>query len=230
MDMQDAAMNIPGWLTPVAWVFVGMAALSALAVLDDIYRRGHRQERRSLEALWVVSALWLGPLTLPLYRSARRRSQRGTADLSAGAHGKVPARGLAGGAASLVAHIVGVPLVLLTGLTIAGLELFAMIAVIAVLAIGVLFAFEYAGLAGDARRRTALVGALVAAAVTVAAFDVGMGGWMLLLHFNALMPPVSDITFIFLMQVGIALGFVTAYPAVVLLRGRTDALGVPAHD
>jgi hypothetical protein len=57
-----------------------------------------------------------------------------------------------------------------------------------------------------------------------------MGGWMLLLHFNALMPPVSDITFIFLMQVGIALGFVTAYPAVLLLRGRTDALGVPAHD
>ena len=53
--------------------------------------------------------------------------------------------------------------------------------------------------------------------LTVVAFDLGMGGWMLLLHFNGLLPPVSSVSFLFLMQVGILLGFITGLPAVALL-------------
>ncbi len=52
------------------------------------------------------------------------------------------------------------------------------------------------------------------------AFDVGMGGWMLLLHVNELMPAPGEVTFLFLMQIGIALGFLTGYPAVALLLKR----------
>ena len=65
--------------------------------------------------------------------------------------------------------------------------------------------------------------ALLIAMVTVLAFDVGMGGWMLVLHFVLFMPPPSDVAFVFLMQVGLILGFLTGYPAVLWLvrRGTT---------
>lgn len=61
--------------------------------------------------------------------------------------------------------------------------------------------------------------------VTVLAFDIGMGGWMLLLHFNELMPPATDAAFWFLMQLGIVLGLMTGYPVVRRLaaRGQTAA-------
>jgi len=50
---------------------------------------------------------------------------------------------LPGGAASLIGHVVGVPIVLAAGWSLFGVDMFAMIAVIAVLAIAMLFAFEY---------------------------------------------------------------------------------------
>ena len=62
--------------------------------------------------------------------------------------------------------------------------------------------------------------ALLIAMVTVLAFDVGMGGWMLVLHFVLFMPPPSDVAFVFLMQVGLILGFLTGYPAVLWLVRR----------
>lgn len=228
MDPAGAAMGLPGWVTPLAWVFVGLAVAAALGVAYDIYGRGYRQRVRPMELVWVLSALWLGPLALPLYaRVGRPRSRKWQDEQPTGADptaGAAAAGGLPGGAASLVAHVIGVPLVLGAGWTIAGLDLYAMILVIAVLVIAVLatallFVFEYA----TRPRRQAggsTAAALLVAAVTVLAFDIGMGGWMLLLHFNELMPPPTDVAFLFLMQIGIALGFLTGYPAVALLLKR----------
>jgi hypothetical protein len=54
-----------------------------------------------------------------------------------------------------------------------------------------------------------------------------MGGWMLLLHFNEFMPPATEGTFWFLMQVGIVLGLITGYPAVKWLTRRRQSV-VPA--
>lgn len=155
-----------------------------------------------MELVWPLAALSLGPLALALYtRFGRARSSRSTSvDVATG--------GLPGGVASAVAHVIGVPLVVLSGLTIAGLELWAMIAV---LATALLFAWEFfvstvPGRGLPARRGLRV--ALLVAVVTVLAFDVGMGGWMLLLHFGLeFMPPASDVAFVFLMQVGLILGF-----------------------
>ncbi len=221
MAPHAAGMTLPGWLTPLAWLFVVLAALAALAVAVDIYARGHRQRVRAMEAVWVLSALWLGPLTLPLYTRLGRPHST-TSPQPAGATGSLPGAaargGLPGGAASLIAHVLGVPLVLATGLTVAGLDLYAMILVIAVLAIALLFVFEFS--VRSPRDRARAGAALLVAAVTVLAFDVGMGGWMLLLHVNELMPAPGEVAFLFLMQIGIALGFLTGYPAVALLLKR----------
>ena len=60
--------------------------------------------------------------------------------------------------------------------------------------------------------------------LTVLAFDVGMGGWMLLLHFNEYMQGATEGSFWFLMQIGIVLGLITGYPAVMwLTRTRRQA-------
>jgi hypothetical protein len=229
MNMEN---TIPGWLTAVSWVYVGLALLCAAAILYDVYGRGYRQRVRVMELVWPITALYLGPLALPAYyRWGRPRSEKWQKE-----HGVAPEKGLPaaaatggtpGGAASAIGHVIGVPLVVFSGLTIAGEALWVMILLIAVIATVLLFAFEYFFSTVPARGLTAGEGlgvALLIAFVTVLAFDVGMGGWMLVMHFLLFMPPLTDVTFLFLMQVGLILGFLTGYPAVLwLLRRGTKA-------
>ena len=61
---------------------------------------------------------------------------------------------------------------------------------------------------------------MISAAIIVLAFDIGMGGWMILLHFSSFMPLPTDIRFFFLMQIGNILGFLTASPIVRILARR----------
>ena len=221
-------LMVPGWLTAISWVFVALAVLSAGALLYDVYGRGYRQRVRAMEAVWPISALYLGPLALLVYaRWGRPRSEKWQRE-----HGGAPEKslsaaaatgGLSGGAASTVAHFIGVPLVVLSGLTLFGIDLWALIAVIGVLATALLFVFEYFLSTAQGRGVASRAGvgvALLIALVTVLAFDVGMGGWMILLHFSGLMPPPTDVAFLFLMQIGLVLGLMTGYPAVAWLVGR----------
>lgn len=202
-------MEAPGWLTALSWVFVAVTVTCAALIAFDVFARGRRQPTRTMDVVWPVSALYLGPLALALY--ARWGRPRSTPPIAAG--------GLAGGAASALAHLVGVPLVVVSGLTIAGIDLWPMILVIAVLATAMLAGFE--AVAG--RGWTAALGL---ALVTVLAFDVGMGGWMLLLHFTENMPSATSIAFWFLMQLGVVLGTMTALPVVRWLAGRPRGVAI----
>ena len=221
-------MSTPAWLTPVSWLFVGVALLSAAWIAYDIYGRGHRQRSGALNAVWAATGLYLGPLAVWAYRRyGRPRSETWQA-----VHGDAPGKdlsaaamtgGMPGGVASLVGHVIGVPLIVVSGATLAGLDLWAMIAAVAVIATAFLFAYEYFFSTVPARRLSGGQGVGVAALIafaTVLAFDVGMGGWMLFLHFGWVMPPVTDVEFLFLMQVGLVLGFLTGYPMVRLLLAR----------
>ena len=213
--------TLPGWLTPVAWTFLALALAGAAAIAYDIYAGGHRHAHLAAELVWVGSALYLGPFALGLYARQGRTSTT-TARAAAGRRedtGRHPAAadGLPGGTASAIAHVIGVPLVIASGLTIAGIDLWVMILVIAALAMALLFGYERAtGSAAGARVGTAAA----AAVLTVLAFDIGMGGWMLVLHVNALMPAATEASFWFLMQIGIVLGLITGYPAVAWLARR----------
>lgn len=214
----------PDWITPIATISVVLAVLSALAIAYDVYARGYRQPIGSMGPVWVISALWLSIFAIPLYvRVGRPRSQKWQKEhpdaQRLGFAATSASGGLPGGAASLVGHVIGIPLVLATGWTILGVDMFAMIAVILVLVIMMLFAFEYQvnNQTGSARAAGMALGAAVA---TGLAFDVGMGAWMLVLHFNHLLPPLTSVNFLFLMQIGIILGFLTALPAVRYLLKR----------
>lgn len=230
MDMMAMGSNLPAWVTPLAWAFLVLALLSAAAILADLYLVGHRQPARGMEIVWPATALYLGPFALWAYSRWGRPAALVTSAHETDAGTTTPtaptvAFGLPGGAASVFAHIVGVPLVLLTGWTIAGLDMWAMIAVIAVLALVLLFGFEYSSRAGAtahiaASSSTARTAAIVAVA-TILAFDIGMVGWMVVLHLGSLMPPVSEVSFVFLMQVGVVIGLATAYPVISGLARRT---------
>jgi hypothetical protein len=231
MDMNMDNM-IPGWLTAVSWAFVALALLCAAAILYDVYGRGYRQPNSLMNVVWPITALYFGPLALPAYyRWGRPRSEKWQRKHGSGPEKSLPVAaatgGIPGGAASAVGHVIGVPLVVLTGLTIAGQSLWVMILVIAVIATALLFAFEYFFSTVPSRGLSTGEGlgvALLIALVTVLAFDVGMGGWMLVMHFLLFMPPLTDVTFLFLMQVGLVLGFLTGYPAVLwLVRRGTKA-------
>ena len=232
MDMGAMEPMIPTWLTVVSWIFVGIAVLCAAALLYDIYGRGYRQRTSIMEAVWPITALYLGPLALWAYnRWGRPRSEKWQKEHGGAPDKSLPAAaatgGTPGGAASAVGHVLGVPLVVFSGLAIAGEALWAMILVIAVIATLLLFVFEYFFSTVPTRGLPSGKGlgvALLIALVTVLAFDVGMGGWMLVMHFLLFMPPLTDVTFLFLMQVGLILGFLTGYPAVLwLLRRGTKA-------
>ncbi len=231
MDMNMDSM-IPGWLTAVSWVYVGLALLCAAAIVYDVYGRGYRQRASAMNVVWPITALYFGPLALPAYhRWGRPRSEKWQKEHGVAPEKSLPAAaatgGIPGGAASAIGHVIGVPLVVFSGLTIAGESLWAMILVIALIATALLVAFEYFFSTVPARGMPAgegLGAALLIALVTVLAFDVGMGGWMLVMHFLLFMPPLTDVTFLFLMQVGLILGFLTGYPAVLwLLRRGTKA-------
>ena len=205
MNMTMGA-GLPAWLTPLAWTFLVLALLSAALIAADIRSRSHPV---TTKITWVGAALFLGPAAVFLYR----RHGRDAGSLGrAGGSRPLAVEGLPGGTASALAHLVGVPVVIASGLTIAGTDLWVMIAVIAVIATALLFIHERTTLGHTT------AAAFARAALTVAAFDIGMGGWMLLLHFNGLMPPATEGQFWFLMQVGILAGLLTGAPAVAVMR------------
>ena len=223
MDMEP--QGLPDWVQPIATIFVTLSVLAALAVAYDIYGRGYRQRAVSVEGVWIISALWLGPFALPLYaRAGRSRTAKWQAehpaDQQLGLGTESASGSLPGAAASTISHVLAVPFVLATGLTLFGVPMYAMIVIILVLAIAMLGAFEYA----TANRRKvggmSVATALVVATVTVLAFDLGMVGWMLVLHFNELLPSPGSVNFLFLMQIGNLLGFLAGLPVVAFLLTR----------
>ena len=223
MDMEP--QGLPDWVQPLATIFVTLSVLAALAVAYDIYGRGYRQRAVAIEGVWIISALWLGPFALPLYaRAGRSRTAtwhaEHTADQPLGLATESASGSLPGAAASTISHVLAVPFVLATGLSLFGVPMYAMIVIILVLAIAMLGAFEYA----TANRRKvggmSVATALVVATVTVVAFDLGMVGWMLVLHFTELLPSPGSVNFLFLMQIGNLLGLLAGLPVVAFLLSR----------
>jgi hypothetical protein len=226
-DMTSMSPDFPAWLTPVSWFFVALGVISALILANEIFGRRRHQQKGAMSIVWPIAGLFLGPVAIWAHNrwggsgdAAAVPSQTPHPQELAG---KTIAASTPGGAAATVGHFIGVPLVIASGATIAGTNLWVMIIVIALLAIGMLFVFEYffasAARRSDGKRKAGL--ALLSATFTVVAFDVGMGGWMLLMHFGNFMPAPNDVRFFFLMQLGLVLGLVTAFPMVrQLLRRR----------
>lgn len=113
--------------------------------------------------------------------------------------------------------LVGVPIVFFLGLTIAGTTLFADYVVEFILAYLFGIAFQYYGMGFKKHKNPGkdLVNAIKADTLSLVAFEVGMFGWMALVHyvFFINIPQPNTAVFWFMMQVAMMIGFCTSYPA-----------------
>lgn len=224
----------PTWVTVFGWIYTGAGLLFAAWILTDTYAGGFRQRVRAMEIVWPITAIWSGPLGLWAYyrwgRPATAKWQSthgGPTELSMPA--RVAVETIPGGAASFVGHAIAVPIVGLTGLTIAGEHVWPMIILIAVFALPLLIGFEYHALTVTIGQQASVGKRLRVAAVisvlAVLAFDLGMGATMLLVAF-VLGYSHATIAFWLLMWGGIMLGFITAYPMVWWLLARNTPQSV----
>ena len=213
------------WLTALAWVALGVAFLSAAWIVVDIRVRGHRQRMPVMEWVWPVTGLYLGPVAVWGYRRFGRPMS--PAWLKRAGLERPPQKprwatiavGVSHcGAGCTLGDIIAEWAIFALGWTIAGEALFAEYVGDYVLAVLLGLVFQYFAIAP--MRGLSLGAGIRAAAkadiLSLTAFEVGLFGWMALQAF-ALFPaphhlhPDSPVYW-FGMQIGMTLGFLTAYP------------------
>ena len=211
----------PTWLTVLSWVWIGVAFASAALILYDIFGRGYRQRMRIMEVVWPVTSLYLGLLAVFGYvrwgrtgtpKWIQERGERETA---------FPAKVAVGvghcGSGCTLGDIIGGWFVFLVAFDVLGTRLVGEYIVDYSLAftLGILFQFltirPMLGLSvGEGLREAVKVDAL-----SLTSFEVGLFGWMALMRFVFFTDPnleADQIEYWFLMQIGMILGFITAYP------------------
>jgi len=219
-------------LTVVGWVALGGAFLCAGAIAWDIFGRGHRQRMAIMNAVWPITALYLGPLALWGYRRRERLDQRVPAEHEqpAGfvAHARANwwpiSKGVSHcGAGCTLGDIVGEWVVFATAWTIpvfgvhAADSLMAMFAADFVLAwtFGIVFQyFSIVPMRDDIGPLQGIWAAIKADTLSIVAFQIGLFGFMALYHLVLWQPPLSTASsgYWFMMQIGMAIGFLTAWP------------------
>lgn len=227
------------WLVVLAWTALGIAFASAGWILVDVHLRGLRQQMRVMEAVWPITALYLGPAAVWAYRRYGRpaspvwRDRRGLTEQPGNPRWAAVALGVSHcGAGCTLGDILAATVVFWLGLTIAGSTLLAEYVGDYTLALALGVWFQYLAIAPmrGLGRRAGLAAAAKADVLSLTAFEVGLFGWMALMAFVFFPAPhhlhPDSPVYWFLMQVGMVLGFATAWPANVWLirRGIKEAM------
>jgi hypothetical protein len=211
------------WLTALSWATLAAAFASAAWIVFDIYGRGHRQRMKIMEAVWPVTALYFGPAAAAAYRAwgrpATARWQREHGDPPGKPGWAVTATGVSHcGAGCTLGDVIAEFAVFGLGASVAGLSLGAEYIgdYLAAVALGIVFQFfAIAPMRGLPLGR-GLAEAAKADVASLTAFEVGLFGWMAVMHFVLFPAPhhlrPDSPVYWFLMQVGMVAGFFTAWP------------------
>jgi len=228
----------PVWLAVVSWIALAAGLGSAALVLGDIAIRGHRQRMRVMEWVWPVTCLYTGPLGLWSYR--RLGLARSPSWLAEQRLDQAPAQPEWASTALGVSHCgAGCTLgdvaaewtIFAAGWTIAGESLYPEMIGDYLLAVLLGLGFQYFAIAPmrDLGVRDGIVAAAKADILSLTAFEVGLFGWMALQDFVFFPAPhlrPDGPVYWFGMQIGMCLGFLTAYPvnAWLIRRGLKEAM------
>ncbi|MBB1159844.1 MULTISPECIES: DUF4396 domain-containing protein [Amycolatopsis] len=216
------------WLLVLSWLGIAVAAVSAAWLVIDIYGRGYRPPMAIMGIVWPVTALYFGPVAVWAYRRwGRPKSSRWQRE-----HGREPdeAPRWAGpalgtshcGAGCTLGDIAAEFAVFLLGAELLGSTLLAEYVGDYVLALVLGIVFQYLAIApmrGLGLRR-GLAEAAKADVLSLTSFEVGLFGWMALMSLVFFPHPhlrPDHVTYWFLMQVGMVIGFATSYPVNVWL-------------
>ncbi|WP_079709019.1 DUF4396 domain-containing protein [Paraliobacillus ryukyuensis] len=208
-------------LTMIAWIALVIGIICSIVILIDVVR--HPQQMAIMNVVWPVNGWFFGPIAIwTYYKWGRKNAKNLQIDQQKGEMGQgfVSTSHCASGCT--LGDIVGVPIVAITGLTIVGSTLFAHYFVEFVLAyvFGILFQFlAIYPMNKKQGIRNAIKSAIKADTISLIAFEIGMFGWMALVHyvFFTQPPAPSQITYWFMMQIAMILGFLTSFPANKLL-------------
>ncbi len=221
------------WLTVLSWVALAIAFGCAAAVVADIYGRGHRQRMGVMEAVWPVTALYFGPAALWAYRrygrpmSDKWLAAQGLESPPGKPHWASVAVGVSHcGAGCTLGDIIAEFCVFGLGAAIAGVTVYAEMVgdYIAAIVLGV--AFQYFAIAPmrNVSVREGLLQAAKADILSLTSFEIGLFGWMALMSFVFFPAPhhlhPDSPVYWFLMQIGMIIGFFTAWPTNVWLIRR----------
>lgn len=221
------------WIV-VGWVALATAGTSAAAIAWDIAVRGHRQHMAIMNLVWPITALYWGPVAVWGYvargrhRSTTWLDEHGTdlEDVTRSDEGGwwSIATGVSHcGAGCTLGDIVGEWVVYLTAWSIPifasphANALMAMYAADFALAwtLGIVFQyFSIVPMRDDVGRLQGIWAAIKADTLSIVAFQVGLFGWMALYHLVLWQPPltVASPAYWLMMQVGMVIGFFTAWP------------------
>jgi hypothetical protein len=224
------------WLITVSWCSLAVGFGCAGWIVFDIYGRGHRQHMTVMEAVWPLTALYLGVLAVWAYRRFGMTGMTGMARNPARRRQRPGWTGIAlsvthCGAGCVLGDIIAEFVVFATAWTIAGQALFTEYVGDYVLAIafGILFQYFVISRVRRLTLRAGLAAAAKSDVIALSSFEIGLFGWMALMRFvfftSPGLHPDSPVYWLF-MQLGMILGFATAWPANVWLihRGIKEAM------
>ena len=221
----------PTWLTVVAWVSLAAGFASAGVVVYDIYGGKHRQPMRVMEAVWPITALYLGPLGWLAY--ARFGRPRRADDGDAEWHGFAISATHCGAGCAL-GDVIGEWVVFAGSFTIAGAALWPGYALDFVLGylLGILFQYWAIRPMTHLSRRATLRDAIRADTLSIGTFQAGMFGCMAVVYFLLFTHPrlgADHAAYWLMMQIAMTTGLVTSYPVQIWLvrRGVKHAMGRP---
>ncbi len=206
---------LPLWLTVLSWISVVAALLCAAGLLFDVLR--HPQPMAIMNWVWPITALYGGPLAVWAYL----RLGRAVPNAAAPAGPKpfwqgVTVGGTHCGAGCTLGDIIGEVALFITGFTIAGSMLGTEYVADFALAYVLGIVFQYFAIAPmrGLSLWPGLWAAVKADTLSLIAFEIGLFGWMALTYFVLFDPPLraNQVEYWFMMQIGMLIGFVTAFP------------------
>jgi Domain of unknown function (DUF4396) len=209
-------MQLPVWLTVLAWISLLLAGASAAAILFDIVR-GRRQPMRIMEVVWPVTGLYFGPAVFPFYlRFGRVPTSAGGEARDKKYWQSVFVSSSHCGAGCTLGDILADTLIAVFGIAVVPFALGTsfILDFSAAYAFGILFQYLPIRQMGGHSRLGALWAAVKADTLSLTAFEIGLFGWMALVRLVWFPGLAADTAlFWFMMQVGMVIGFATAYPA-----------------
>lgn len=213
---------VPAWLNDLAMLSLAAAFISALIILWDL--RARPQAMAVMNPVWPVTALYFGPLGLWAYwRLGRAAPASHHAHHHHHHHGddkpfwvQVFAGTTHCGAGCTLGDIVAEFLVFFSGLAIAGSVFAGQLVLDYAFAFLLGIVFQYYSIVPMRGLQPAegIKAAVNADFWSLTAFEVGLFAWMALTRFVFFGPSLQpdSATYWFMMQIGMIIGFATAFP------------------
>ncbi len=204
---------VPVWLTVLSWLTIGVALLCAAGILIDVLL--HPQPMPIMNWVWPITALYGGPLAVWAYVRLGR-ARHAAMSSSKPFWQSVIVGGTHCGAGCTLGDIIAEFALFFTGFSIAGSMLATSYVADYTLAYVLGIVFQYFAIAPmrGLSLWPGLWAAIKADTLSLTAFEIGLFAWMALSYFVLFHPALhpDQPAYWFMMQVGMLVGFATAYP------------------